>query len=74
MECPYYRKVQDTVCRSFVKGYCEGLPAGGVVVPSLKEKRNYCLKDGGYLKCPVYRSKLSPIYCPELTEEVIPRL
>ena len=59
MDCPYYAKVQEPIARHFVKGYCQGCPASGMMVPSLKEEKNYCLRANGFLECPIYRSKLT---------------
>lgn len=60
IHCPQYERVQGAIARELVKGYCLGNPAVEMMVPSLMEERNYCLKEGGYLECPIYRSNLSP--------------
>lgn len=59
MDCPYYKKVQEPTAKELVRGYCRRCTATGIIVPSLMEERNYCLKAGGYLECPIYRSELT---------------
>lgn len=67
MDCPYHEKVQGPIARDFVRGYCQGHPTVEMMVPSLMEEKSYCLKPGGYLKCPIYRSKLTLISPSDLT-------
>ncbi len=61
MDCPYHERIQDPSAKRFVAGYCHGYPAGRPMVPSLMEERRYCRSAGGYLRCPIYSSKLIPI-------------
>ena len=66
MDCPYYVKVQDVSLKNFVKGYCQGRQAGGMIVPSIREEKSCCLNTNGHLKCLIYLSKLAPSPCSEL--------
>ena len=70
MDCPYYEKVQGPIARDFVRGYCQGYPTVEMMVPSLMEEKNYCLKPDGYLKCPLYLSQLTQINLSKLSKRL----
>ena len=70
MDCPYYARVHEPIARKFVKGYCQGCPASGMIVPSLKEEKSYCHPAEGYLNCPIYRSRLMSLPCSTPAHEM----
>ncbi len=57
--CPYGERIQSPIAREFVRVYCHGWPTAEIMIPSLREEQDYCLKANSYLECPIYRYQRS---------------